>query len=63
MSAQGARMTVHRLKLVYDGLGATENRMPESLKRQISEGMQIFVGAQLSYVEGRVPDRVMERTR
>ena len=57
-------MTVHRLKLVYDGLGATENRMSESLKRQISEGMQIFVGAQLSYfVEGRVPDRVMERTR
>ena len=57
-------MTFHRLKLVYDGLGAAENRMPESLKRQISEGMQIFVGAQLSYfVEGRVPDRVMERTR
>ena len=52
-------MTVHRLKLVYDGLGATENRMSESLKRQISEGMQIFVGAQLScFVEGRVPDRV-----
>ena len=52
------------IKLVDDGLDAAENRMPESLKRQISEGMQIFAGAQLSYfVEGRVPDKIMDRTR
>lgn len=57
-------MTVHRLKLVYDGLDAADHHMPQSLERQVAEGLQIFAGAQVSYfVEGRVPDRIMDRTK
>jgi hypothetical protein len=49
----------HRFKLVYDGLGASENRMPQALKHEIGEGMQWFVGAPLWYaVEGSVPSRI-----
>lgn len=63
-SALGAFVIVHRLKLVYDGLDAAQHQMPQSLERQIADGMQRFVGAQLSYfVEGRVPDKIMDRTK
>lgn len=56
-------MIVHKFKLVYDGLDAAENRMPQSFKNQIGEGMQRYVGAQLCYfVEGRLPNRVMGQT-
>jgi len=56
-------MIVHKFKLVYDGLDAAENRMPQSLKNQIGEGMERYVGAQLCYlVEGRVPNRIMGQT-
>jgi hypothetical protein len=56
-------MSTHRLKLEYDGLTASENCMPTSLEKQITEGAQIFLAAHATYfTEGRVPDRLMDRS-
>ena len=51
-------------KLVYDGLGATQHRMPTSLEKQITSGAQEFLGAHAYFfTEGRIPTNVADHSR
>ena len=45
-------MTTHTLRLVYDGLGSTQHKMPPSLEKQITVGSQEFLGAHAYFFTG-----------
>ena len=52
------------LRLVYDGLGATQHKMPTSLEKQITAGAQEFLGAHAYFfTEGRIPANVADHSR
>ena len=57
-------MASHTMRLVYDGLGATDHKMPTSLEKQITEGAQEFLGAHAYFfTEGRIPKNVSDRSK
>lgn len=57
-------MASHTLKLIYDGLGATQHRMPPSLEKQITAGAQELLGSHAYFfTEGRIPASVQDRSR
>jgi hypothetical protein len=56
-------MASHTLRLVYDGLGATQHKMPPRYERQITAGAQEFLGAHAYFfTEGRVPPKVSDHS-
>jgi hypothetical protein len=57
-------MAVHKLRLVYDGMGATHHKMPPSLVKQITAGAQEFLGSHAYFfTEGRIPTNVNDHSR
>lgn len=57
-------MASHALKLTYDGLGATQHKMPTSLEKQVTGGAQEFLGAHAYFfTEGRIPENVGDRSK
>jgi len=60
----GKYMASHTLRLVYDGLEATDHKMPTSLEKQITSGAQEFLGAHACFfTEGRIPSNVNDHSR
>jgi hypothetical protein len=56
-------MASHTLRLVYDGLGATQHKMPPRYEKQITTGAQEFLGAHAYFfTEGRVPSKVSDHS-
>ncbi len=57
-------METFDFRLVYDGLGAAEHKMPTSLEKQITIGAQEFLGAHAYFLtEGQIPTNVHDRSR
>ena len=57
-------MASHTFRLVYDGLGATEHKMPTALEKQIAAGAQEFLGAHAHFfTEGRIPTNINDHSR
>lgn len=57
-------MPGHILRLHYDGLAASEGKMPTSATKQITNGAQMFLGAHAYYfTERKIPTAVMDHSR
>ena len=57
-------MTTHTLRLVYDGLGSTQHKMPPSLEKQITVGSQEFLGAHAYFfTEGQIPANIQDHSK